>query len=114
MNVGGRQRIDQSIHVNRELFYYFSQFTCCITNLFKSQMQVMVCINSCLYTNNQWMLSFKKCPNLWPSTYSRFPLLGQFAFVQKCPVLNIHCLALPPPKCPVDIKRGKSEYVDSP
>ena len=53
MNVGGRQRIDQSIHVNRELFYYFSQFTCCITNLFKSQMQVMVCINSCLYANNQ-------------------------------------------------------------
>ena len=52
MNIGGKQSIDQSVHVNRELFYYFSQFTC-ITNLFKSQMQVIVCINSCLYTNNQ-------------------------------------------------------------
>ena len=47
MNIGGKQSIDQSVHVNRKLFYYVSQFTCCITNLFKSQMQMIVCTNSC-------------------------------------------------------------------
>ena len=40
--------------------------------------------------------------------------MHQFAFVQKCPALKSTALPPPPPKRPVDVKRGKSEYVDSP
>ena len=30
------------------------------------------------------------------------------------PRTNVHCLTPSPPKRPVDVKRGKSEYVESP
>ena len=35
-------------------------------------------------------------------------------FCSKMPRTNVHCLTPLPPKRPVDVKRGKSEYVDSP
>ena len=35
-------------------------------------------------------------------------------FCPKMPCTNVHCLTPSPPKRPVDVKRGKSEYVDSP
>ena len=35
-------------------------------------------------------------------------------FCPKMPRTNVHCLTPSPPKRPVDVKRGKSEYVDSP
>ena len=34
-------------------------------------------------------------------------------FCPKMPCTNVHCLTPSPPKRPVDVKRGKSEYVDS-
>ena len=40
--------------------------------------------------------------------------MHQFAFVQKCPALTSTALPPSPPKRPVDVKRGKSEYVESP